>query len=139
MYKSFATALSLATLAYAQQIGTNTKEEHLDLSWETCDKITGCSDVMGKVVLDANWRWVHNTGGYQNCYTGNTWDQHFCPDDKSCAANCALDGVDSTTWRNTYGVQGGNDSLKLGFVTQGPYSKNIGSRTFLMADDNNYQ
>jgi cellulose 1,4-beta-cellobiosidase len=27
----------------------------------------------------------------------------------------------------------------LGFVTEGPYSTNIGSRTFLMADDNAYQ
>jgi hypothetical protein len=28
------------------------------------------------------------------CYTGTTWDSSFCPDPKSCAKNCAIDGVE---------------------------------------------
>jgi cellulose 1,4-beta-cellobiosidase len=40
-----------------------------------------------------------------------------CPDGKTCAANCAL---------------------TLKFVTDGSYSKNIGSRLYLMASDTKY-
>merc|ERR1711990_323076 len=39
----------------------------------------------------------------------------------------------------TYGVTSEGSELTLGFVTEGPYSRNVGSRTFLMADDNAYQ
>merc|ERR1711918_290557 len=42
-------------------------------------------------------------------------------------------------YTDTYGVNSDGSSLTLGFVTEGPYSTNIGSRTFLMADDNAYQ
>ena len=63
----------------------------------------------------------------------------MCPSDAQGARKCALDGVDQQTWGDTYGVHYGNNDLQLGFVTQGPYSKNVGSRTFLMADDEHYQ
>ena len=89
--------------------------------------------------MDANWRWTHSVNGYQNCYTGNTWDQSLCPSDAQGAKLCALDGVDQGTWSDTYGVSHTGTSLQLGFVTQGPYSKNVGSRTFLMADDERYE
>ena len=70
---------------------------------------------------------------YKNCYTGNKWDQSLCPDPKTCTKNCALDGVDSQTWKDTYGVKiANNNEMTLQFVTQGPYSKNIGSRTYLL-------
>ena len=76
---------------------------------------------------------VFKVNDYQNCYTGNMWDQSLCPDAETCTQNCALDGVDQNTWRNTYGVTVSNgNELELKFVTQGPYSKNIGSRTFLL-------
>jgi cellulose 1,4-beta-cellobiosidase len=29
--------------------------------------------------------------------------------------------------------------LKLGFVTYGPYNKNVGSRMYMMADSDNYE
>merc|ERR1711990_272497 len=41
-------------------------------------------------------------------------------------------------YTNTYGVHGSGSKLQLDFVTQGPYSKNIGSRTYLMKDDYAY-
>ena len=40
---------------------------------------------------------------------------------------------------STDGVHGSGNKLQLDVVTQGPYSKNIGSRTFLMKDDYAYQ
>ena len=80
------------------------------------------------IVLDANWRWLHSTSGYTNCYTGNTWDATLCPDATTCAKNCALDGADYT---GTYGITASGSSLKLNFVTAGT-NKNVGSRVFLM-------
>ena len=60
----------------------------------------------------------------------------LCPDDKSCAANCALEGAD---YAGTYGITAGGNSLQLKFVTHGPYSTNIGGRTYLMKDDDTYE
>jgi cellulose 1,4-beta-cellobiosidase len=104
---------------------------HLPLSWKECSGST-CYEELGQITLDANWRWTHKTGDYTNCYTGNQWDPSFCPNDQTCAQNCALDGVDENTWHGTYGVNAQGDALQLGFVTQGPYSKNVGSRNYLM-------
>lgn len=52
-------ALSLASLAAAQQIGTNTPEVHPPITFETCTRSGGCTATDGGVVLDANYRWVH--------------------------------------------------------------------------------
>ncbi|KOO53370.1 cellobiohydrolase, partial [Chrysochromulina tobinii] len=53
---------------------------------------------------------------------------------KSCAQNCVLEGADEE-YTDTYGVKASGDKLDLQFVTQGPYSKNVGSRTYLMNDE----
>lgn len=73
---------------------------------------------------------------YTNCYTGNEWDAKSCPDNKSCASNCAIDGAD---YKGTYGITASGNSLSLKFVTKGSYSTNIGSRTYLMKDDTTYE
>jgi cellulose 1,4-beta-cellobiosidase len=86
-------------------------------------------------VLDSNWRWLHKIGDATNCFTGNTWDNSLCPDPQSCAKNCALDGAD---YSGTYGISASGNALTLKFVTHGPYSTNIGSRVYLLADDSHY-
>ncbi|KAL5122037.1 hypothetical protein ACEQ8H_000254 [Pleosporales sp. CAS-2024a] len=106
------------------------------MSWQQCTAKGSCTTKSGKVVLDANWRWLHVSSGSTNCYTGNTWDTTACPDNKSCAANCAVDGADYT---GTYGITASGNSLQLKFVTKGSYSTNIGSRTYLMDTDTKYQ
>nr|ATQ35967.1 cellobiohydrolase [Talaromyces piceae] len=135
----FQRALLFSTSLYfavqAQQAGNQTAETHPSLTWQKCSSGGSCSDVSGSVVIDANWRWVHSVDGYQNCYTGNTWDSDLCPDDETCASNCALDGAD---YQGTYGVTASGSSLKLNFVTQAS-QKNIGSRLYLMEDDETYQ
>lgn len=129
-------ALSFAAVAFGQQVGTNTAETHPTLSWQKCTTSGGCTTVSGgKVVLDANWRWLHTTTGFTNCYTGNTWDTTLCPDGATCAQNCALDGAD---YSGTYGITTSGNALTLKFVTTGQ-QKNIGSRVYLMQDDTHYQ
>ncbi|EIN04795.1 hypothetical protein PUNSTDRAFT_55356, partial [Punctularia strigosozonata HHB-11173 SS5] len=120
----------LAT-ASAQQVGTSAAETHPALSYQTCTS-SGCTSVAGSVTLDSNWRWVHNVGGYTNCYTGNQWDATLCPDPATCAKNCALDGAD---YSGTYGITSSGSALTLAFKT----GSNVGSRVYLMKDDSTYE
>jgi cellulose 1,4-beta-cellobiosidase len=137
-YRVYKHALLFAAFliaAQAQQVGTQTTETPTSLTWSKCSSGGSCSTVNGKVVVDANWRWVHTVGGYTNCYTGNEWATTICPDDVICASACVLDGAD---YKGTYGVTTSGDELRLNFVTQSS-SKNIGSRLYMMEDDSTYQ
>lgn len=126
------TLLSFLAGAYAQQAGTSTTETHPKLSTSTCTK-SGCTTSSNSITLDSNWRWVHNTGGYTNCYTGNTWNSQYCPDGATCAANCALDGAD---YSGTYGITTSGNALTLKLKT----GSNVGSRVYLMdSTDSKYQ
>lgn len=123
-------------IVHAQQAGNLTTETHPSLSWQKCTTSGGCTtQSSGKIVLDANWRWVHSTTGYTNCYTGNSWNTTICPDPASCVAQCALDGAD---YSGTYGITTSGNSLKLNFVTAS-YTKNVGSRVYLLKDDATYE
>ncbi|KAK7043099.1 Exoglucanase [Paramarasmius palmivorus] len=134
-----AALLSLALLAVgisAQQVGTQTAETHPALSYSQCTAPGSCTSVSSSVTLDSNWRWLHTLEGTDNCYTGNEWDATLCPDGATCAQNCALDGAD---YSGTYGITTSGDALTLKFVTQGPYSTNIGSRVYLMDGEDAYK
>ncbi|KAJ7441140.1 cellobiohydrolaseI [Mycena latifolia] len=120
---------ALLPVALSQLAGTNTPEVHPALTWQKCTGTggTSCTTQSSTVVLDSNWRWLHDgVSGDTNCYTGNTWDTTFCPDGKTCAANCALDGAD---YSGTYGISTSGNALTLKFVT----GSNVGSRVYLMA------
>ncbi|KAL5047047.1 putative 1,4-beta-D-glucan cellobiohydrolase A [Aspergillus fruticulosus] len=132
MYQRALLFSALLSVSRAQQAGTAQAEVHPSLTWQRCEASGSCTDVAGSVVLDSNWRWTHSVDGYTNCYTGNTWDSTLCPDNESCAANCAVDGAD---YEGTYGITSTGDSLTLKFVT----GSNVGSRVYLLEDDETYQ
>lgn len=91
----------------------------------------------GKVVIDANWRWVHKTGDYTNCYTGNKWDTSLCTSNTQGASNCALEGAD---YAKTYGATTSGNALTLKFIQKNDYGTNVGSRLYLMdSSDTNYE
>ncbi|KAF5850061.1 hypothetical protein GGP41_002339 [Bipolaris sorokiniana] len=136
MYRTLVVTASFLHAARGQLVGTQKEEVHPKLSWQSCTAPGSCTTQNGEVVVDANWRWLHTKEGYTNCYTGNTWDTKHCPDNKSCAANCAIDGAD---YSGTYGITTSGNALKLNFVTKGSYSTNIGSRNYLMKDEKTYQ
>uniref|UniRef100_A0AAV1U1Y5 cellulose 1,4-beta-cellobiosidase (non-reducing end) n=1 Tax=Peronospora matthiolae TaxID=2874970 RepID=A0AAV1U1Y5_9STRA len=132
---ALAVSASIASLtSTAQLVGTNTAEVHPPLTTQTCTK-SGCKDDKTSVVLDSNWRWLHKDGGTTNCYTGNTWDKTLCPDPKTCASSCAMDGADYT---GIYGITAEADSLSLKLVTKGPYGTNVGSRVYIMDEDDEH-
>jgi len=128
-------ALSFLAVVRAQQIGTQLAEVHPALSYSTCTAGGSCTSIAGQVTLDANWRWVHDVGGYTNCYTGNAWNPTYCANGTACAANCALDGAD---YSGTYGVTTSGASLKLDFVTTSTQT-NVGSRLYLMSSNTEYE
>jgi cellulose 1,4-beta-cellobiosidase len=132
------TALLAGHLVRGQGVGTYQTETHPSMSWSKCSGSGGssCSSQSGKVVIDANWRWLHAKGDYTNCYTGNTWNATLCPNNSQCSSNCVVDGAD---YSGTYGVTTSGNALTIKFVTKGQYSTNIGSRLYLMADDSSYQ
>ncbi|KAJ7114331.1 family 7 putative glycoside hydrolase [Mycena epipterygia] len=120
---------ALLPVALSQLAGTNTPEVHPAMTWQKCTGTggTSCTTQSSSIVLDSNWRWLHDgVSGDTNCYTGNTWDTEFCPDGKTCAQNCALDGAD---YSGTYGISTSGNALTLKFVT----GSNVGSRVYLMA------
>jgi len=126
-----------AAIALGQLVGTYQTETHPKLPFQRCTKSSGCTDVSdGQIVLDANWRWTHHKDSYTNCYTGNTWDTSVCPDGKTCAANCAVDGAD---YSGNYGISVAGNALTLKFVTNNSNGKNIGSRVYLMNSDSQYE
>ncbi|KAI1275635.1 glycoside hydrolase family 7 protein [Xylaria sp. FL0933] len=135
MHSKLAAIGALVATAKAQCAGTLTAETHPALTWSQCSSGGSCSTVSGKVVIDSNWRWVHDSSG-TNCYSGNEWDTSLCADATSCVTECCVDGAD---YAGTYGATTSGNALTLKFVTQGPYSTNIGSRLYLMKDDSTYQ
>ncbi|KAG8962772.1 Exoglucanase 1 [Tulasnella sp. 419] len=128
---ALASLSALVSAVYAQQVGTLQAESHPPLTWQTCTS-SGCTTINGAIALDSNWRWLHTTSGFTNCYTGNAFDSSICPDGVTCAQNCALEGAN---YSGTYGITTSGNSLTLKFKT----GSNVGSRVYLMASETKYQ
>jgi cellulose 1,4-beta-cellobiosidase len=118
--------VSSVFFTHAQLLGNQKKNEPLPLRvkengvWKTF-----------YVTIDANWRWVHFKDNFENCFA-NGWVKKYCPDSKTCAQNCMLEGVDTQEYLNTYGVSTQDSSLTLRYITQHTYGENIGSRLYLL-------
>ena len=125
-------------LASGQQAGTQKTNYLMPMQLSQCTS-SGCKAETKSLTLDANWRWTHSAEGSQNCYSGDTWDATLCPDGAACAENCALGGVPEDEWSGTLGVHKETEGVSLGFVTQGPYSKNVGSRLYMMESESEYK
>jgi cellulose 1,4-beta-cellobiosidase len=125
----------LLGLGSSLEIGTQQSENHPKLTWQQYTSSGSSTQQSGSIVLDSNWRWVHDSGT-TNCYDGNEWSSDLCPDPETCSSNCYLDGAD---YSGTYGITSNGSSLKISFVTEGSYSTNIGSRVYLLKDENTYQ
>jgi cellulose 1,4-beta-cellobiosidase len=106
------------------------------MAWSKCAMGGTCTSQQGSVVSDSNWRWLHTTDGYVNCYTGNEWDAALCPYNAECATTCCLDGAD---YGGTYGATTNGDALTLKFVTEGEFSTSIRSRLYLLEWESKYQ
>jgi cellulose 1,4-beta-cellobiosidase len=128
---------SLFFAVAAQQAGKLKENYHMPIDIQACSA-SGCSNEAKTLTIDGNWRWTHSESG-SNCYTGDEWDQSLCASPAECAKNCALGGIPSDEWEGTLGVHKTTDGVKLDFVTDGPYSKNVGSRMFVLESESKYK
>jgi len=130
-FKLLTILLLASPMVMGQQAGTQTPEVHPPLPWQQCQKDGHCTQVHGEIVIDANWRKILNAQG-QDCYKNNQWDPAICPDDATCAKNCALEGVNYTS----LGVTTSGNSLTM-------YGNNLhtyyDTRLYLMANSSHYQ
>lgn len=68
----FATFVAALAAAAAQQVGNDQPENHPALTTYECDASGNCTpDTSTSIVLDENWRWLHQVGTSTNCYTGD--------------------------------------------------------------------
>jgi len=110
------------------------EEDHLPITLAECTD-AGCTGTPKSVTLDGNWRWTHTVGGYSNCYTGTQWDPTTCDTPEDCAKNCALEGVPTADWTQTYGVTTDGSTVTLKYE-QG---NNIGSRMYMLDNETHYR
>ncbi|KAL1838024.1 hypothetical protein VTK73DRAFT_4484 [Phialemonium thermophilum] len=124
----------LASLAAAQQVGQLTPEVHPLLpTWE-CTLRGGCVQKNTSVVLDADYRWTHAVNGTDNCKPAGL-NATLCPDVPTCAANCALEGVDYAS----YGVSTNGSALTLTLFVNKTTGPSMSSpRVYLLANDTTY-
>jgi cellulose 1,4-beta-cellobiosidase len=102
----------LVASVVAQQPGTYTPEVHPKLPSQICTRAAGCKTVNTELVLDSNYRYLHNVGGYDGC-APNGFDPKYCPNTTACAANCALEGVDYAS----YGISVKGNSVTFNLFT----------------------
>lgn len=126
------TVYRLQSAVQAQLIGSFTPENHPPLTTFECNQVGGCSEFATSVVLDANWRWLHKKDAYDGC----PFNSELCPDPATCAQSCAIEGAN---YEGTYGIKTKDTALSLQFVTVDPYGTNVGSRTYLLEDHDNYK
>ena len=136
---STAAVLSLFGPAAAQQLGTNKREQHSEITLGTCTKSSGCKIEMKSVTMDAQWRWLHDArpNKYNICMSGSPpeWDSSVCSSAADCAENCALEGISATDYEHVYGVSQVPDGISLRFRT----GEAVGSRVYLMEDEDTYK
>lgn len=123
--------LTLLIAVISQKVGTQQAEFHMPINWQNCSSLGVCSTVNGALVIDANWRWLHQADAAQNCFTGG-WN---CGSVDTCTANCFLEGVSEAQWASPYGISSLNcgSGIKMNYVTQGQYGTNYGGRVYLLA------
>jgi cellulose 1,4-beta-cellobiosidase len=129
-----------AGLASSQRVGTLVSERHPPLRWFRCIADGSCQPVDGELVLDANWRWLHEVSGTRSCYEGNSWNSDVCRTSQACTANCALEGAQY----REYGIiapatASDNTSVIQRLRTNLDSRYNKGSRMFLLESRDRYQ
>jgi len=131
----------LLSTAAAQQAGGINSNDLMPFPVGECKADGTCTDAETKLSLDSNWRWTHQVDASENCYTSNEWKTKggdvVCKDGatKTCAKECAVGAWPKEQWEAPYGVNQTKSGINLGYVTQGPYSINVGSRLFITEGD----
>ncbi|KAK4177407.1 family 7 putative glycoside hydrolase [Triangularia setosa] len=140
-------SLHLAAV-FAQKKGNYNPENHPPFQWAKCMSPSNCSIINGEVVLDANWRWVHDNS-FRTCVEQNQdgtqwWNPSVCDlgneqpgSTNNCTSKCLLEGAGD--YRAYYGVTAAKNKLTQKLITRIEFATNVGSRLFLLESKNKYQ
>lgn len=79
------------------------------------------ADLSVSAVMDSQWRWMHDKGGFTNCIDDATaqWDAKICPDPETCTKACAVEGLTADDYSSTYGVSANTTALTLKYLPTG--------------------
>ncbi|KAL6813614.1 carbohydrate-binding module family 1 protein [Trichoderma camerunense] len=134
-----ATAVLVACIAQivaGQQPGTSTPEVHPKLTTYKCTTSGGCVAQDTSVVLDWNYRWMHDKN-FNSCTVNGGVNTTLCPDEATCGANCFIEGVDYAA----SGVTVSGSSLTMNQYmpsSSGGYSS-VSPRLYLLGSDGDYE
>jgi cellulose 1,4-beta-cellobiosidase len=119
------------TAVFAQQPGSFTPETHPTLISERCSKQAGCVKANTSIVLDSNFRWLHNKEGTTNCITQG-FNKTICPNAETCGKSCFLEGVD---YKN-YGLKTTDNGVTMNlFMNTNGQVKATSARIYLYDED----
>ncbi|KAL2104561.1 hypothetical protein VUR80DRAFT_10254 [Thermomyces stellatus] len=135
--KHAAAALPLLVGAAAQQIGTAIPEVHPRFPTYRCTLDGGCVEQNTSLVTDALTREFHAVNDRDMSCASRPYPKDICPDEVTCAQNCALEGVD-------YGSMGvltkGNAVTMRQYLFNGTAYDAVTPRVYLLAEDEeNYE
>ncbi|KAK0647981.1 cellobiohydrolaseI [Cercophora newfieldiana] len=140
MFTSWSIAFLLLPVANAQRVGTYSNESHPPIRWSRCTAPGSCNPIAGSLVVDADMRWIHEAEGWRSCFSDGNWDYKICNNEASCTRNCVLEGVDKSNYKDSYGITTAHDSVSLKLRTCANFACNVGSRVFLLdEEDTKYQ
>lgn len=117
----------LAHLAVGQT-ADKTKEVHPKIDTYRCTKAGGCKKTTNYIVADAELHGISQSNG-QNCGDwGEAADPKACPDEKTCAKNCKLSGMDLAAYK-AKGITTSGSALRLEMLRNG---QSVSPRVYLL-------
>ncbi|KAH9870868.1 hypothetical protein J1614_006440 [Plenodomus biglobosus] len=123
----------LIGLTIAQTPG-RTQEKHPKLRTFKCDKAGGCKPLDTAIVLDSSFHPIHQKNT-SSCILGNGLDPAVCPDEKTCAVNCIMEGIQDYA---AYGVTTKGAHLELDIINSN--GSVVRPRVYLLAENGkNYE
>jgi len=131
--------LGCLSLVAAQKPGEVNPEVHPKLQWTKCTTNETCQKVQGEVVLNDNFRWIHQANTYRNCYDGGRWNSWVCDSNTNCTETCVIEGYDVFGLNLGLGIKAIDDSITLKYRTAENFMVNIGSRVHLLESKEKYQ
>ncbi|OBT91317.1 hypothetical protein VE01_10684 [Pseudogymnoascus verrucosus] len=132
----FTALAAILPLVAAQQIGTQTPEVHPKLPTWKCTTGGGCVQQDTSIVLDWGYHPIHKVNSQTSCTTSSGVDATLCPNEVTCAANCAIEGAN---YAGSGVTTSGNAVTLKQYVQNNGVTTNASPRIYLLGSDGNYE
>lgn len=91
--------LLLPSMAICQRPGAQKSNAHPSLPIQQCTGSMSCRDESTSIVLDSNWRWVHEAGDYTNCFAVSVLGTIARPSSKAPMTNFLIFLTTNLVWQ----------------------------------------